>query len=402
METQYMKLAERVHRIQPSPTLVIDAKAKALKAEGIDVIGFGAGEPDFDTPENIREAGKSAIDSGFTRYTPVGGTDELKDAIIAKLLRDNGLTYARDQISVACGAKHSLYNLSQALIQEGDEVIIPSPYWVSYPEQVVLAGGAPVFIRTDERTAFKITPELLEKAITPRTKALILNSPCNPTGSSYSADELRELGRVCLRHDFLIISDDIYESLLYDGLVFSNIASAVPELTSRTIVVNGVSKTYAMTGWRIGYAAGPKEIIAAITKLQSQSTSNPSSVAQKAAVEALNGPRDAIVMMIAEFEKRRTYIIDRLNAIPGISCFRSTGAFYAFPNISGILGKSFNGKPITGSTELAAYFLEQARVAVVPGIAFGAENYVRLSYATGMDNIRKGIDRIQEAIAKLD
>jgi len=266
----------------------------------------------------------------------------------------------------------------------------------------VLAGGAPVFIRTDERTAFKITPELLEKAITPRTKALILNSPCNPTGSSYSADELRELGRVCLRQDFLIISDDIYESLIYDGLVFSNIASAVPELASRTIVVNGVSKTYAMTGWRIGYAAGPKEIIAAITKLQSQSTSNPSSVAQKAAVEALNGPRDAIVMMIAEFEKRRTYIIDRLNAIPGISCFRSTGAFYAFPNISGILGKSFNGKPITGSTELAAYFLEQARVAVVPGIAFGAENYIRLSYATGMDNIRKGIDRIQEAIAKLD
>lgn len=396
-----MKLAERVQKIQPSPTLVIDAKAKALKAQGVDVIGFGAGEPDFDTPQNIKDAAKRAIDSGFTRYTPVGGTDELKDAVIAKLQRDNGLEFTREQISVACGAKHSLYNISQALIQEGDEVIIPAPYWVSYPDQVLLAGGTPVFVQTDERTSFKITPELLEKAVTPRTKALILNSPCNPTGTSYSADELRDLGRVCLRHDFLIISDDIYESLLYDGLAFSNIASAVPELASRTIVVNGVSKTYAMTGWRIGYAAGPKEIIAAMTKMQSQSTSNPSSVAQKAAVEALNGPQDAIVMMKAEFEKRRTYIIDRLNAIPGISCFRSTGAFYAFPNVSGILGKCFNGKPLTNSGELAAYFLEQARVAVVPGIAFGADAYIRLSYATGMENIRKGIDRIEEAIANL-
>jgi len=396
-----MKLAERVQKIQPSPTLVIDAKAKALKAQGVDVIGFGAGEPDFDTPQNIKDAAKRAIDSGFTRYTPVGGTDELKDAVIAKLQRDNGLEFTREQISVACGAKHSLYNISQALIQEGDEVIIPAPYWVSYPDQVLLAGGKPVFIETDESTSFKITPEQLEKAVTPRTRALVLNSPCNPTGSSYGREELRELGRVCLGHDFVIISDDIYERLIYDGLEFSNIASAVPELAPRTIVVNGVSKTYAMTGWRIGYAAGPREIIAAMTKMQSQSTSNPSSIAQKAAVEALNGPQDAVAMMTAEFAKRRSYIVDRLAAVPGFSCFRSTGAFYAFPNVSGVYGRSFDGRTISNSTELAAYFLEHARVAVVPGIAFGADKYIRLSYATSLENIRKGIDRIEEAVANL-
>jgi aspartate aminotransferase len=397
-----MKLADRVHRIQPSPTLVIDAKAKALKAEGIDIIGFGAGEPDFGTPTNIREAAKRAIDAGHTRYTPVGGTDELKNAIIDKLQRDNGLTFSRDQISVACGAKHSLYNISQALIQEGDEVIIPAPYWVSYPDQVLLAGGTPVVIQTDEKTSFKVTPEQLENAVTPRTKALILNSPSNPTGSAYSKEELQAIGEVCLRHDFIIISDDIYESLLYDGIPFFNIASAVPELVSRTIVVNGVSKTYAMTGWRIGYAAGPKDVIGAITKMQSQSTSNPSSVAQKAAVEALSGPQDAVAMMRGEFEKRRTYIVERLNTVKDIQCFRSTGAFYAFPNISKLFGKSFAGKVISNSTELAAYFLDEARVAVVPGIAFGADNYIRLSYATSMENIQTGIDRIEKAVNDLN
>jgi len=396
-----MKLADRVHKIQPSPTLAIDAKAKALKAQGIDVIGFGVGEPDFDTPENIRQAAKRAIDSGYTRYTAVGGTDELKDAIISKLKRDNGLEYRRDQITVACGAKHSLYNISQALIQEGDEVIIPVPYWVSYPDQVLLAGGKPVFITADEQNAFKITPELLERAISPKTKALVLNSPSNPTGTSYSREELKKLGDVCLKHDFIIISDDIYEKLLYDRLCFSNIATAVPELQSRTIVVNGVSKTFAMTGWRIGYAAGPTEIISAMTKLQSQSTSNPSSIAQKAAVEALNGPQDTVMMMTAEFEKRRTYIVERLNAIPGFSCFMSTGAFYAFPNVSALYGKSFSGKAISNSTDLCAFFLEQARVAIVPGIAFGADNFVRFSYATSLENIRKGIDRIEEAVSRL-
>jgi aspartate aminotransferase len=396
-----MKLADRVNKIQPSPTLAIDAKAKALKAQGVDIVGFGAGEPDFDTPANIKEAAKKAIDAGFTKYTPVGGTDELKDAIIAKMNRDHGLAYTREEISVACGAKHSLYNISQALIQEGDEVIIPAPYWVSYPDQVVLAGGTPVFIDTDESTEFKMTPEQLEKAVNKNTKALIINSPCNPTGSSYTVDELKAIGEVCLKHDFLIVSDDIYERLVYDGLKFANIPQVVPQLKARTILVNGVSKTYAMTGWRIGYACGPKELMGAMTKMQSQSTSNPTSIAQKAAVEALNGSQEAVAAMAVEFEKRRTYIVDRLNAIPGVSCFRSTGAFYVFPNFSGVYGKSFNGREITNSTEFAAYLLEEAKVALVPGVAFGADRYARLSYASSMENIRKGLDRIEEAIRNL-
>ncbi|MEI8356114.1 MAG: pyridoxal phosphate-dependent aminotransferase, partial [Deltaproteobacteria bacterium] len=391
----------RVNKIKPSPTLAIDAKAKALKSQGLDVIGFGAGEPDFDTPDNIKEAARKAIETGFTKYTPVGGTDELKDAIIAKLKRDNALDYARNEISVACGAKHSLYNISQALVQEGDEVIIPAPYWVSYPDQVILAGGKPVFIETDEGAAFKITPEQLEKVITKNTRALILNSPCNPTGSTYSLDELKSLGEVCLRHDFAIITDDIYERLLYDNQTFYNIATALPALQPRVIVVNGVSKTYSMTGWRIGYAAGPADLISAMTKMQSQSTSNPCSIAQKAAVEALNGPQHAVASMVVEFEKRRTYIIDRLNAIPGVSCFKSTGAFYAFPNFSQIYGKSFEGKVICNSTDFAAYLLEQARVALVPGIAFGADKFVRLSYSTSMRNITEGLDRIDTAVRNL-
>jgi len=396
-----MKLAERVGKIQPSPTLAIDAKAKALKAQGVDIVGFGAGEPDFDTPANIKEAAKKAIDAGFTKYTPVGGTDELKDAIIAKMKNDHGLEYTRDEISVACGAKHSLYNISQALIQEGDEVIIPAPYWVSYPDQVVLAGGTPVFVDTDETGGFKMTPEQLEKAITGKTKALIINSPCNPTGASYSADELKAIGRVCLEHDFLIISDDIYERLIYDGQRFANIAQAVPELKPRTIVVNGVSKTYAMTGWRIGYACGPKELMGAMTKMQSQSTSNPTSIAQKAAVEALRGPQDAVAAMAVEFDKRRKYIVERLNAMPGVTCFKATGAFYVFPNFSGVYGRSFNGRAINNSTEFAAYLLEEAKVAIVPGVAFGADRYARLSYASSMENISKGMDRIEAAIRNL-
>ena len=398
-----MKLADRVNKIQPSPTLAIDAKAKALKAQGVDVIGFGAGEPDFDTPANIREAGKKAIDAGFTRYMPVGGADDLKDAIIAKMKRDHGLEYTRDEISVACGAKHTLYNISQALIQEGDEVIIPGPYWVSYPDQIVLAGGTPVFIMTDESTGFKITPAQLEKAITPKTRYLILNSPCNPTGSTYSKEELAALGQVLLKNEHvLVVADDIYERLIYDGLTFYTIAQVVPELKPRTIVVNGVSKTYAMTGWRIGYACGPKELMGAMTKMQSQSTSNATSIAQKASVEALNGSQDAVAAMCVEFEKRRTYIVDRLNAMPGVSCFKSNGAFYVFPNFSGVYGKtSPNGKKIENSTEFAAYLLEDAKVALVPGIAFGDDRYARLSYAISMENIAKGMDRIEQAIKDL-
>jgi aspartate aminotransferase len=398
-----MKIADRVNKIQPSPTLSIDAKAKALKAQGIDIVGFGAGEPDFDTPDNIKAAGKKALDAGFTKYMPVGGADDLKDAIIAKMKRDNGLEYTRDEISVACGAKHTLYNISQALIQEGDEVIIPGPYWVSYPDQVVLAGGTPVFIMADETTGFKITPKQLDQAITPRTKYLILNSPCNPTGSTYLKDELIALGQVLLKHPHvMVVADDIYEKLIYDGLTFYNIAQVVPELKPRTIVVNGVSKAYSMTGWRIGWACGPKEIMAAMTKMQSQSTSNATSISQKASVEALNGPQDALPPMVAEFEKRRTYIVDRLNAIPGVSCFRSNGAFYAFPNFSGIYGRTApNGRKIENSSDFAAYLLEDAKVALVPGVAFGDERYARLSYATSLETIKKGIDRIEEAIRNL-
>ncbi len=398
-----MKLADRVNKIQPSPTLSIDAKAKALKAQGIDIVGFGAGEPDFDTPENIKAAGKKAIDGGFTKYMPVGGADDLKDAIIAKMKRDNDLDYSRDEISVACGAKHTLYNISQTLIQEGDEVIIPGPYWVSYPDQIVLAGGTPVFIMTDEVTGFKVTPEQLEQAITPRTRYLILNSPCNPTGSTYLKEELIALGQVLLKHPHvMVVADDIYEKLIYDGITFYNIAQVVPELKPRTIVVNGVSKAYAMTGWRIGWACGPKEIMGAMTKMQSQSTSNATSIAQKASVEALNGSQEALPPMVAEFEKRRTYIVDRLNAIPGVTCFRSNGAFYAFPNFSGIYGKSTpKGKKIENSSDLAAYLLEDANVALVPGIAFGDDRYARLSYAISLETIKKGVDRIEEAIKNL-
>jgi len=398
-----MKLADRVNKIQPSPTLSIDAKAKALKAQGVDVVGFGAGEPDFDTPPNIKEAGKKAIDAGFTKYMPVGGADDLKDAIIAKMKRDHGLEYTRDEISVACGAKHTLYNISQALIQEGDEVIIPGPYWVSYPDQIVLAGGTSVFIMTDESTSFKITPAQLEKAITPKTRYLILNSPCNPTGSTYTRGELQALGEVLLKHPHvLIVSDDIYERLIYDGLTFCNIPMACPELKDRTIIVNGVSKAYSMTGWRIGYACGPKELMGAMTKMQSQSTSNATSIAQKASVEALNGPQDAVAEMVKEFEKRRTYIVDRLNAIPGVTCFNSTGAFYAFPNFSAVYGKSTPaGKKIENSSDFAAYLLDDAKVALVPGVAFGDDRFARLSYATSMELIKKGIDRIEEAIKNL-
>jgi len=398
-----MKLADRVNKIQPSPTLAIDAKAKALKAQGVDVVGFGAGEPDFDTPANIREAGKKAVDAGFTRYMPVGGADDLKDAIIAKMKRDHGLEYTREEISVACGAKHTLYNISQALIQEGDEVIIPGPYWVSYPDQVVLAGGTPVFIMADESTGFKITPEQLAKAITPKTRYLILNSPCNPTGSTYGKEELAALGEVLLKNEHvLVVADDIYERLIYDGLTFYNIAQVVPALKPRTIVVNGVSKTYAMTGWRIGYACGPKELMNAMTKMQSQSTSNATSISQKASVEALNGPQEAVAAMCVEFEKRRTYIVNRLNAMPGVSCFKSNGAFYVFPNFSGVYGKSTpGGKKIVSSSDFAAYLLEDAKVALVPGVAFGDDRFARLSYAISIENIKKGMDRIEEAIKNL-
>ena len=397
-----MRLAKRVSKIKPSETLAITAKANALKAEGRDVIGFGAGEPDFDTPANIKQAAIKAIEAGFTKYTPVGGTDELKDAIINKLKRDNSLDYKRSQIVVSCGAKHSLYNLAQALFETGDEVIIPAPYWVSYPDIVVLAGGTPVILNTLEKDGFKINPQQLKAAMTPNTRALIINGPSNPTGIAYSPEELKAIASVLIDENILIITDDIYEKILYTKYPFANIASVESKLKDRTIVVNGVSKAYAMTGWRIGYAAGPEEIIAAVNKIQSQNTSNPTSISQKASVEALSGDQSIVAMMVGEFQKRRDVIVAALNDIPNVKCLLPEGAFYVFPNVSGVYGRSFKGKKIIGSTELIDYLLDEANVATVPGAAFGSDDHIRLSYATSLTNIEEGVKRIKNAIAKLD
>jgi aspartate aminotransferase len=397
-----VKLAARVAKIKPSETLAITAKANALKAEGRDVIGFGAGEPDFDTPANIKTAAIRAIEAGFTKYTPVSGTDELKDAIIGKLKRDNALDYKRSQVAVSCGAKHTLYNLAQALFETGDEVIIPAPYWVSYPDIVVLAGGQPVIVDTLEKDGFKMKPEQLKAAITPRTRAVVINSPSNPTGAAYSPEELKALAAVLLDSEILVISDDIYEKIIYANYPFANIATVEPKLKDRTIVVNGVSKAYAMTGWRIGYAAGPEQIIAAISKIQSQNTSNPASISQKASVEALNGDQGVVAAMVLEFRKRRDVIVQLLNEINGIKCMLPEGAFYVFPNVAEIYGRSFRGKKITNSTELIDYLLDEANVATVPGAAFGSDSHIRLSYATSLKNIEEGLKRIKNAVANLD
>lgn len=396
-----MKLASRVAKVKPSETLAITAKANALRAQGRDVIGFGAGEPDFDTPDHIKKAAIKAIDAGFTKYTPVGGTDELKDAIINKLNVDNHLEYKRSQVVVSCGAKHTLYNLAQALFEEGDEVIIPAPYWVSYPDIVVLAGGTPVILNTLEKDGFKMKPDQLKSSLTRRTKAIVFNGPSNPTGAAYSPDELKALADVLLNTDIFIISDDIYEKILYANFSFTNMAMVEPRLKNRTIVVNGVSKAYAMTGWRIGYAAGPDEIIGAIGKIQSQNTSNPASVSQKASVAALNGDQEVVAMMVGEFKKRRDYIVEALNDIPGIHCLTPEGAFYVFPNVSGIYGLSFSGEKIFNSTDFIEYLLDEANVATVPGAAFGSDDHIRLSYATSLKNIEEGVKRIKNAVAKL-
>ncbi len=396
-----MKLSQKLSSIKPSPTLSLDAKAKSLKQQGVDVVNFGVGEPDFDTPDNIKEAAIIAIRNGFTKYTPVGGIDELKAAIVEKFKNDNNLLYDKNEIIVSCGAKHSLYNIACALLDEGDEVIIPAPYWVSYPDQVLLNKAVPVIIKTDEKNSFKITPELLNSHITKKTKALILNSPSNPTGLAYDGKSLEEIAEIALRHNFYIISDEIYEKLLYDGFKHISIASLNDELKKRTIVVNGLSKSHAMTGWRIGFAAGPKEIINAMTNIQSQSTSNPTSIAQKAAVEALTGSQDFIPKMVSEFDKRRLYMIERLGKIKGVNCVRPVGAFYVFPKISFFYGKNFNNRRINSSFDLSSYLLEEANVAAVPGGAFGDDSYIRLSYATSMDNIKKGLDRIEDALLNL-
>ncbi len=396
-----MKLAKRVQDIKESPTLAITAKAKALRAEGYDVIGFGAGEPDFDTPKNIKDAAITAIDDGFTKYTAAGGTDELKDAVREKFRRDNGLEYERDEILVSCGGKHSLFNLCQALFEEGDEVILPAPYWVSYPVMIAMTGATPVIVQASEEEVFKMTPDQLRSAITPATKAVVINSPSNPTGAAYNRDELKAIADIAVARGVIIISDEIYEQLCYDDFRFVSVPSLSEEIKRQTIVLNGVSKTYAMTGWRIGYAAGPREIIKAMTNIQGQSTSNPASISQKAAVEALSGPQGVVSEMVKEFDKRRKVMADGLNAIDGIRCAIPQGAFYVFPNISGCLNRSFKGRVLDGDLAFADFLLDEAEVAVVPGEAFGAEGFMRLSYATSMQNIEEGIRRIGEAVKKL-
>ncbi len=389
-----MKISKKVSAIAPSATLAIDAKAKELKAQGIDVAGFGAGEPDFDTPQNIKDAAVRALNAGCTKYTPASGTLELKKAVCAKFARDNGLTYTPDQIVVSNGAKHSLVNIFMAICDPGDEVIIPAPYWVSYPEMVKLADGVPVSLETTAATHFKFTAEQLERAITPKTVALILNSPSNPTGMAYSREELEQIAKVCVKHGIYVVSDEIYEHLLYEGEHVS-IASLGEDIKAQTIIVNGVSKTYAMTGWRIGYTASDAKLAKAMGNLQSHASSNPNSIAQAATVEALNGPQDSVAVMKAEFAKRRDYMVSRINAMNGVSCIAPHGAFYVFMSIEELVGKTLHGKVITGANDFAQILLEEAKVAVVPSEGFGIPNYVRWSYATSMETIQKGLDRLE-------
>jgi aspartate aminotransferase len=399
-----MRIASRLVEIKPSITLAVTSRAARLRAEGVDVIGFGAGEPDFDTPTHIKDAAKKALDLGQTKYTEVPGTIALRKAICKEIERAHGLHYAPEQVEVSCGAKHSLYNIFQSLLDEGDEVIIPAPYWVSYPDMVKLAGGHPVILETDAENGFCVTGGQLHKAITHKTRAFILNSPSNPTGSAYSKAQLQELADVLVQHEgLLVVSDDIYRKLVYGGFECHHIATLSPALAERTVVVDGVSKTYSMTGWRIGYALGPKPLIAAMNTLQGQSTSNPTSIAQAAAVAALEGPQDCVEEMRLKFDERRQRIVAMLRAIPGVRCFDPQGAFYAFPDVSGYIGKrTRGGAPIEDDVALCDYLLDVGRVAVVPGSGFGAPGYVRLSYATSMDNIVRGVERIAEALAKLD
>ncbi len=389
-------LSNRVQAIKPSPTLAVTNRARELRAAGKDVIGLGAGEPDFDTPEHIKQAAIEAVQAGDTKYTAVDGTPALKQAILNKFAHENALEYQADQILVSAGAKHSLFNLFLALLNAGDEVIIPAPYWVSYPDMALLAEAKPVIVTAPLSQAFKITPEQLDNAITSKTRLFILNSPSNPTGSSYTKDELAALGEVLLLHPYVLVAtDDIYEHILWTDEPFSNIVNACPALKPRTVVVNGVSKAYAMTGWRIGYAAGPKEVIGAMRKIQSQSTSNPTSIAQAASVAALSGDQDCIRPMVEEFKKRHDKVVERLNALPGVAAAASQGTFYTFPDFSQVIASNDD---IHNDIELAEYFLEQSGVAMVPGSAFGLEGHLRISYATAMANLDKALDRIEQAL----
>lgn len=390
-------IADRMKKVQASITLAIDAKAKQMIADGVDLVGFGAGEPDFNTPENIKQAGIKAIQENKTRYTPSGGMPDLKKVIAEKLNRDNGLNYKPGQIIVSCGAKHSLYNIFMAGINPGDEVIIFSPYWVSYVEMVNMAQGVPVFCELDESRKFEIDFKLLESKITPKTKAMIVNSPSNPTGGVFSKESLEKIAALCMKNNILIISDEIYEKNLYNGKKHISIATLSPEIKAKTVVVNGLSKSHCMTGWRIGYiAADDAELVKAMDNLQSHSTSNPMTISQWAALEAHKTPQSVIDGMVTEFDKRRKYIVERVNKIPGMSCVEPDGAFYVFPNFKKLIGKEINGKKIEGSLSLADMFLTEAKVAIVPGIAFGSDVHFRMSYATSMEKIEKGLNRIQD------
>ena len=386
-------LSERVNSIKPSATIAVSTLARELRAAGRDVIGLGAGEPDFDTPENIKQAAIEAIAAGKTKYTPADGTPELKQAVAEKLARENQLSYTPANIVVSSGAKQSIYNVLTALLNDGDEVIIVAPYWVSYTDMTVLAGGRPVVLDTDIKQGFKLQPEQLREAISERTKLLMLNSPSNPTGVAYTEEDLRQLAEVLLDHQQVhVMTDDIYEHIQWSGNPFVNIVNACPELKERTIVVNGVSKAYAMTGWRIGFAASSEVLTAAMRKIQSQTTSNPNSVAQAASIEALNGPQDAIKMMVEHFKQRHDFIVSALNQIDGVHCLSGDGAFYAFPDCRELID-SLDG--IQSDVALAEYILNEAEVAVVPGSAFGGNGYIRLSFATSMDNIEEALRRLQ-------
>ncbi|MBN2646565.1 MAG: pyridoxal phosphate-dependent aminotransferase [Thiotrichales bacterium] len=387
------RLSDRVGRVKPSLTLVITAKAAEMKRAGKDIISLGAGEPDFDTPDHIKAAGIAAIQNGQTRYTAVDGTPELKQAVQAKFQRDNKIEYAANQILVSSGGKQSFYNLCQAVLNDGDEVIIPAPYWVSYPDMALLAGGEPVIIHAGIEQGFKVSAAQIAAAITPKTKLLVINSPSNPTGAVYSAEELRELAELLRKHpQILIASDDMYEHIMLSELPFTNILEVAPDLYDRTIVLNGVSKAYSMTGWRIGYAGGPVEIIAAMRKVQSQSTSNPCSISQAASVAALNGPQECIQTMLVAFKQRHQYVVKRINQIPGFKCLPAQGAFYAFMDVS----EAMKHKGFASDAEFASALLEEKFVAVVPGSGFGSEGHLRISFATSMENLVAALDRIED------
>ncbi|MEN8141857.1 MAG: pyridoxal phosphate-dependent aminotransferase [Thermodesulfobacteriota bacterium] len=401
MADEIIGLAERMSQIKPSPTLAVNAKAKAMKAEGADILNFSVGEPDFPTPDHVCAAGSQAIDERFTRYTAVPGIPELREAIVDRFKADHGWDYAPEQVQVSCGGKHGLYNMAQALFGPGDEVLVPTPYWVSYPPIILLAGATPVLVPLEEKDNFDLTAENLEKYSTAKTRGIILNSPSNPTGAVFSTKALEAVARLAKKNNWVVISDDIYDTIVYDEEPLAHILDVDPSLQEQTIILNGVSKSFAMTGWRIGYSLGPQHIITAMNKIQSQSTSNPSSIAQKAALAAVSGPQDFPAMMKESFVPRLDYILGELTAMEGISCVKPNGAFYVFPNMSAYYGRKADGKVIEGSVDMSAYLLEKSFMATVPGAAFGADDFVRFSFAASMAEIEEGMKRLRSALAEL-